>query len=87
VTSKFLGDNRWLPKLSSEAARFIGLLALLGTGTLLALSVALGRTTGESILVLSLPVASTVVKALIWIGIGIVLQKVVPIIRESKILA
>jgi hypothetical protein len=168
MASRFLIDNRWLLKLCSDVARFVGLLALLGTGVLLALFVALGRMTGEStpaearsqlvamlpaiafygffalifaeflsyllagegepkwilrhgskviyayvlyliaatvyvalrtpstahaagidsrhVLTLSLLVASTAVKALLWIGIAITLQKVVPIIRESKTL-
>ncbi len=168
MTSKFLVDNRWLLKLCSGVARFFGLLALLGTGVLLTLFIAVEGITGEStpaearsqlvamlpaiafygffalifaeflsyllagegepkwvlrhgskiiyayvlyliaatvyvalrapntahatgidfrhVLTLSLLVASTAVKALIWIGIGIVLQRVVPIIRESKTL-
>ena len=35
---------------------------------------------------LSLLIVSTAVKTLIWIGVGILLHKVVPIIRESKTL-
>jgi len=168
MTSKFLIDNRWLLRLCSEVARFCGLLALLGTGVLLALFVAVARMTGESvpaesrnqlvamlpaiafygffalvfaeflsyllagagepkwilrhgskviyayvlyviaatiytalqtpntagleridfsrIFSLSLLIVSTAVKVLIWIGIAITLQRVVPIIRESKTL-
>jgi hypothetical protein len=171
MKSRFLAENRWLLKLCSDAARFVGLLALLGTGVLVALIVVLGPMTGSTgagaleksrdqllttaptlafygflalvfaefisylladggepkwilrhgnkiiyayilyfvvmtvyvaqrtpgteelrgidihhVLNLSLLIASTGVKVLIWIGIGIVLQKVVPIIRESKTL-
>lgn len=39
-----------------------------------------------SVMHLSLLIASTAVKVLIWVGIALVLQKVVPIIRESKTL-
>jgi hypothetical protein len=46
----------------------------------------LERTDLQHIFSLSLLVVSTGVKTLIWIGIGILLQKVVPIIRESKTL-
>jgi len=172
MTSKFLHENRWLLKLCSDAARFIGLLALLGTGVLIVLIIVLGHMAGSSgtgaleksrdqvlttaptiafygflalafaefisyllasegepkwilrhgnkviyayilyfvvgtiyialrtpnteelrgidfhgVLNLSLLIASTGVKVLIWIGIALVLQKVVPIIRESKTLA
>lgn len=168
MTSKFLADNRWLLKLCSEAARFCGLLALFGTGVLVALFIVMKMAMGESMLersldqlvttvpaiafygflalifaefityllagegepkwilrhgskviyayvlyfiaatihaalhtpatagpertdfhgvfLLSLLIVSTGVKTLIFIGIGIVLQKVVPIIRESKTL-
>lgn len=170
MTSRFLADNRWLLKLCSDVARFVGLLALLGTVLLIAVLIvgpAMGamdasalaksrsqlvlalpaiafygvfalifsefllyllagegepkwilrhgskiiyayvlyfiamtlhvalhmESTGEPnrmdfqhILPLSLLIASSVLKALIWIGIGVALQKVVPIIRESKTL-
>ena len=170
MKSRFLAENRWLLKLCSEAARFVGLLALLVPAVLFAvfavgemsgamgpnvlaksldqfLTTALGIAfygflalafsefiayllAGEGepkwilrhgnkviyayilytivmtiyvalqtpntealrgigshrVLNLSLLIASTGVKALIWIGIALVLQKVVPIIRESKTL-
>ncbi len=171
MTSEFLHENRWLLRLCSNAARFIGLFALLGTGVLIVLIIVLGHMAGSSgagaleksrdqvlttaptiafygflalvfaefisylladagepkwilrhgskviyayvlyvivmtihialrtsnttepepidlhrILSLSLLIASTGVKVLIWIGIALVLQKVVPIVRESKTL-
>ena len=170
MKSRFLAENRWLLKLCSEAARFVGLLALLGTGVLIAMLV-VGQMSGamdsnvleksrdqlltmaptiafygflalvfaefisyllasegepkwilrhgnkviyayilyfvvgtiyvalrtpnpeelrgidsHGALNLLLLIASTGVKVLIWIGIALVLQKVVPIIRESKTL-
>lgn len=170
MKSRFLTENRWLLKLCSEAARFVGLLALLGTGVLMAMLV-VGQMSGamdsnvleksrdqlltmaptiafygflalafaelisyllasegepkwilrhgnkviyayilyfivgtiyvalrtpnteelrgidfHGVLNLLLLIASTGVKVLIWIGIALVLQKVVPIIRESKTL-
>ena len=170
MTSRFLADNRWLLKLCSDVARFVGLLALLGTIVLLAVFIVGPRmgamdarlleksrdqlvlmlpaiafygvlalifseflsyllaggsepkwilrhgskiiyvyvlylivmtvylalqpaNAGEPnrmdfqrVLPLSLLIASTAMKALIWIGIGVALQKVVPILRESKTL-
>ncbi|MEN6578720.1 MAG: hypothetical protein ABFD90_20410 [Phycisphaerales bacterium] len=168
MKSRFLAENRWLLRLCSNAARFVGLLALLGTGTLLALIVVVAKMSGSigtwetlrdpllaaplilfygflalvfaefisylladegeprwilrhgdkviyayivyslvmtvqvalrtsntpeaggidyhSVLNLSLLIVGSVVQVLIWVGIGIVLHKVVPIIRESKTL-
>ena len=37
--SRFLAENRWLLKLCAGVARFCGLLALLGTGVLIAVMV------------------------------------------------
>jgi len=168
--SRFLTENRWLLKLCSDVARFCGLLALLGTGVLVAVLVVLmiservdlhtmavrldrfltmippilfygflalilaefisyllveqgepkwilrqGDTiiyayvlyslavfiytapqaasmegasgmAFHSVFGLVLFVASGVARVLIWVGIAIVLRKVVPIIRESKTL-
>jgi len=169
MKSRFVTENRWLLKLCSEAARFVGLLALLGPTVLIAvfavaeMSGAMGpmpplarnqllsaapmiafygfialvfaefiayllasegepkwilrhgnkviyayilyfivmtihvalRTpnTGGSrgmdsypALKLLLLIASTGVNVLIWVGIALVLKKVIPIIRESKTL-
>ena len=170
--SRFLTENRWLLKLCAEVARFCGLLALLGTGVLVAVTVVVQIMFGSEgsgaaaksyihlwamtptivfygflalilaefisylladqgepkwilrhgdkiiyayvlyfivmsvigmapqitgvkspsgtglhgVLPVALFVTSSVVKALIWVGIAIVLRKIVPIIRESKTL-
>jgi hypothetical protein len=47
---------------------------------------ALRATEFYSVMNLSLLIVSTAVRLLIWVGIALVLQKVVPIIRESKTL-
>lgn len=170
MKSRFLAENRWLLKLCSDVARFVGLLALLGPAVLIGvvvvvqMSAAMGSNTlgkslslllasalmlafygfialvfsefiryllaeeGEpkwvlrhgskiiyayipycigmtiymahrtanaqalrgtefySAMNLSLLIASTTVRVMIWVGIALALQKVVPIIRESKTL-
>jgi hypothetical protein len=169
--SRFLIENRWLLKLCSDVARFCGLLALLGTGVLVAVTVVVLTMFGSegsdaaaksftrlltmippilfygflalilaefisyllaeqgepkwilrqgdtiiyayvlyslAVFIYTAPqaasmegasgmafhrvfglvlfVASGVARVLIWVGIAIVLRKVVPIIRESKTL-